>query len=117
MVQSRLCQCSSVAAIQAMDVEHSAGLEKMQRAVVTLLEGLGEDTEREGLRDTPRVSFGIWLSRREDRTTSGVPVQEAPTASLLSACCGCGPLFPPFLQRVAKAWLDMAGGSAIECKR
>ena len=28
----------------------------MQQAVTTLLRGLGEDPEREGLRDTPRVS-------------------------------------------------------------
>lgn len=32
-------------------------LERMQQAVRVVLEGLGEDVEREGLRDTPKVCW------------------------------------------------------------
>lgn len=38
------------------------GMERMQQAVRVLLQGLGEDVNREGLRDTPKVS-DCWQRR------------------------------------------------------
>lgn len=35
-------------------------IKRMESAVRTLLHGLGEDTEREGLRDTPKVRGGMF---------------------------------------------------------
>lgn len=65
------CLCNSNADLSA--ISDTVVLGRMQAAVKVLLQGLGEDIEREGLVDTPR--------------------------------------------RVAKAWLDIAGGCSEACSR
>ena len=56
-----LCQCSSIADLERLDVAEDT-LQQMQAAVQVLIEELGEDASREGLRDTPRVSPGSQCS-------------------------------------------------------
>lgn len=96
----------------------------MQAAVHQLLVGVGEDPEREGLVDTPRV-------RRPGRlplASSALPPLAAasrccrPVSLAVSRrCCAISLavslLLLPMLQRVAKAWLDMTRGYRQECKR
>lgn len=59
----------------------NGGLLDMQAAVRTLLAGVGEDPDRQGLRDTPKVhTCGMLTIRTADR---GLPC--------IHAQCGCGP--------------------------
>lgn len=57
----RSCGCNSVQDLGQL--QGAAQLERMQAAVELLLRGLGEDPQREGLRDTPRVGLGAASAR------------------------------------------------------
>ncbi len=66
MVQHRhnMCHCDSVASLPgAAEGLEEQELARMQAAVHQLLVGVGEDPEREGLVDTPRVSLGASPAR------------------------------------------------------
>jgi hypothetical protein len=100
---SHLCSCDSMLDLAAEDVS-AQRLERMQSAVATLIRGCGEDLQREGLVDTPRVR----------RTRPAAPA--TPVSPLMRGDVRGRPLPAPLLQRVAKAWLDLAGGLQQECQ-
>lgn len=61
VASANLCHCSSTAELEHLAVDGDV-LTRMQNAVRTLLQGLGEDPSRDGLVDTPRVSAHCDLS-------------------------------------------------------
>jgi len=59
---------SSAASEDTLDIpESDISLARLQDAVSVLLQRIGEDTEREGLRDTPRVRFLMQPPRMLER--------------------------------------------------
>lgn len=94
-------------------------LPRMQDRVRVLLAAVGEDPEREGLKDTPKVSAvraGLadgWGRRRTKRQESN---RSTPTHCW---CVRAVPLQPAsqLKQRVAKAFLDMMAGYKVPLER
>lgn len=83
--KATLCQCNSSANLGPLPsdgVRHS-----MEAAVEVLLRGLGEDVNREGLRDTPRVS-----ARAELGAVSRNPSLQAhlDTSHVMHPAAACG---------------------------
>ena len=76
---------------------------KLQVAVQTLIAGIGEDLQRDGLRDTPKVGAGCIVGRAP---ILGKPYKSPQSRDILST-----------VQRVAKAWLDASSGYRKTAKR
>ena len=56
---NRFSTCSSALELDRMELTDGT-VDKMQAAVRTLIQGVGEDPTREGLLETPRVSARIY---------------------------------------------------------
>ena len=76
---------------------------KLQVAVQTLIAGIGEDLQRDGLRDTPKVGADCIVGRVP---ILGKPYSSPQSRDILST-----------MQRVAKAWLDASSGYRKTAKR
>ena len=79
-----------------MACDRAQAIERLKACVSVLISGIGEDGQREGLRDTPEV--GLAATPAADCAMPALGLTVTPAAMGAAA------------QRVARAWLDMTAG-------